>query len=83
MGTLWREKLSDMISFQINRAGAEIDVDVDSEGIQVLIEALTSLRDSGGHVHLRAPSAGGSELSGTTPWGDPAVGEVVITHGGN
>jgi hypothetical protein len=72
-----------MISFQVKRSGVEIAIDVDDEGIQVLIDALSSIRGSGSHIHLRAPSAGGSELSETTPWGHAAVGEVIIGHGGD
>jgi hypothetical protein len=72
-----------MISFQIKRSGAEIEIDVDDAGIDALIVALSELRGSGSHIHLRAPSAGGSELSDTTPCGSMAVGEVIISHGGD
>ncbi len=41
------------------------------------------LRDSGGHTHLWGPSYGGSVLSDVTPFGEPAIGEVIITHGGD
>jgi len=72
-----------MISFQIKRYGTEIEIEVDDDGIQMLIDTLSGLRGSGSHVHLRAPSAGGSELSDTTAWGSAAVGEVIISHGGD
>jgi hypothetical protein len=62
-----------MISFQIKRSGAEIEIYVDDAGIDALIVDLSELRGQGGHIHLRVPSAGGSEFGDTTPWGSMAV----------
>jgi hypothetical protein len=34
----------------------------------------------GGHIHMLTPSNRGKELSEATPFGEPAVGEVVISY---
>ena len=72
-----------MISFQIVQSEMAVQIEVDDDGVQALVDALNTLRGSGSHVHLRSPSAGGSDLADKTPWGDPAVGEVIISHGGD
>jgi hypothetical protein len=73
-----------MLSFQIVESfGAPlIQVDCDDAGLMTLIEALKRVPEAG-HVHLCSPSSGGKELSDITPFGQPAVGEVVITFGDN
>jgi hypothetical protein len=73
-----------MLSFQVTNSGKSIQVDCDSEGLEILIAALEEFKTKGlSHVHLRAPSAGGHVLSDKTPWGKEAVGEVIITLGGD
>lgn len=73
-----------MLSFQVINAGRSIQVDCDHEGLTRLISALEQVQAGEfGHVHLRAPSAGGDALSDKTPWGKDAVGEVIITVGGD
>lgn len=74
-----------MLSFQIRPwfNSQAIQIGLDDAGIDLLIETLNSLRGTGSHRHLCAPSAGGHELTDTTPFGEPAVGEVIITHGGD
>jgi len=72
-----------MISFQILDSGKKIQIEVDDVGIERLIGVLNSLRGSGSHVHLRSPSSGGRDLEDATPWGEPAVPEVLIGHGGD
>jgi hypothetical protein len=71
-----------MLSFQITNSGREIQIYCDEEGIASFIGSLEKLRSAAGHVHLRTPSNGGRELSERNPWGEEAVGEVVITLGG-
>lgn len=73
-----------MLSFQIVEAfGARlIQVDCDDAGLMTVIEALKGVRNKG-HVHLCSPSCGGKELSDTTPFGKPAVGEVIIAFDEN
>ncbi len=71
-----------MLSFEIVRSGKAIQIDCDSEGLATLIHALERVRQAG-HVHLWAPSACGHELSDETPWGHKAIGEVIITIGGD
>lgn len=72
-----------MVSFAICRSGSEIQIILDDAGIRFLIDKLTSLIGSGSHLHLRAPSEGGTDLQDVTPWNDPAVGEVIISQGGD
>lgn len=56
-----------------------IQITCDDAGIETLVRELMALKGSGSHVHLRSPV----ELSGVTPWGDPAIEEVIISHGGD
>lgn len=74
-----------MLSFQITENAKVIEICCDDDGINELIDVLSKLRGSGSHIHLYAPSIGGSvsPLSDTTPFGEPAVSEVIITHGGD
>jgi hypothetical protein len=58
----------------------------DDRGIDELIGVLEKLRGSGSHIHLRVPSNGGAAsevLSDVTPFGQKAIAEVIITHGGD
>jgi hypothetical protein len=73
-----------MLSFEVIpwfKAQA-IQITCDEAGLTSLIEALQRARETG-HLHLRAPSGGGTDLSDTTPSGAPAIGEVIITTGGD
>jgi hypothetical protein len=72
-----------MLSFQLANEGREIQIECDEQGMNTLIGALEKIRYKGGHVHLRTPSNGGRELSEKTPWGDDAIGEVVINCNGD
>jgi hypothetical protein len=72
-----------MISFSLTNKEQTIQIDVDDAGISILIDALNSLRGSGSHTHLWAPSCGGKDLSDKTPFGGEAFAEVIITHGGD
>lgn len=70
-----------MLSFHI--VEELIQIDCDQQGLQTLISTLLDLqKKEAGHVHLRAPNAGGTVLSNATPWGDKAVDEVVVSLGG-
>jgi hypothetical protein len=50
--------------------------------LATLIKALEEVRSSG-HLHLLTPANGGHELNETNPFGEPAIGEVIITTGGD
>jgi hypothetical protein len=71
-----------MLSFQIINSSRGIQIDCDDAGIATLIDALKRAPKRG-HVHLCSPSCGGKELSDTTPFGEAAIGEVIITIGGD
>ena len=70
-----------MLNFEITESGKTIEIHVDREGLSILQRALISLMTMG-HVHLRSPQGGGTELNELTPWGTPAVHEVIINNGG-
>lgn len=72
-----------MLSFLIANDGKEIQIICDGKGAGTLVSAVEKIRHTGGHVHLRSPGAGGRELSEKTPWGEDAVGEVIITCNGD
>lgn len=67
-----------MLSFEINKSGKVIQIYYDVEGLTVLKEAINNL-EKYGHIHLRSPGCGGNELSEVTPFGHPAIEEVIIT----
>ena len=71
-----------MLSFEITESGKTIQIHIDSNGLSILQRALDNLKKHG-HIHLRSPPSGGSELNDVTPWGNPAVQEVIITDGGD
>jgi hypothetical protein len=68
-----------MLSFQIIQSGnaAAIQVHIDQQGLATLVKRIG---DAGkfGHVHLCTASNGGSDLNETTPFGEKAVGEVIV-----
>jgi hypothetical protein len=69
-----------MLSFQITDSGKVIQAFCDDEGLELLISKLSSMKENNvGHIHLRAPSAGGNVLNDKTPWEEDAVTEVIIT----
>jgi hypothetical protein len=72
-----------MLSFSTKKSGHLIQLYCDDAGIAKLIDVLSKLRGSGSHIHLRAPPAGGNDLSCETPFGEEAATEVIITHGGD
>ena len=75
-----------MLSFQLVREGTAIQIECDDRGIDTLIETLRKLRGSGSHIHLWAPSIIGDAsaiLSDLTPFGEEAIAEVIISHGGD
>jgi hypothetical protein len=72
-----------MLSFRVDN-NKKIQIDLDREGLRNLISVLEEYAARGtGHVHLRAPSAGGDVLTDKTPWGQEAVPEVIVTLGGD
>lgn len=71
-----------MLSFRI-ASDKTVHIAADDEGVAMPMRSFEKIRLTGGHVHLRAPSCGGVELSDQTPWGeDDAVPEVMITWAG-
>jgi hypothetical protein len=75
-----------MLSFELIRDGKAIEIQCDDRGIDALIDVLGKLRGSGSHIHLLAPSHGGGSsaaLSDMTPYGQKAIAEVIISHGGD
>jgi hypothetical protein len=73
-----------MLSFEIVpwfKAQA-IQIYCDEAGLADLIAALQRVREAG-HLHLRAPSGGGTALSEVTPFGEPAITQVIVTVGGD
>lgn len=71
-----------MLSFEIIESGKAIQICCDAEGLAILKKKIASL-EKFGHVHLRSPRSGGNDLSETTPFGHPAIEEVIITGGGD
>jgi hypothetical protein len=75
-----------MLAFTLSNENRAIELTCDGAGIDALVGVLLSLKGSGSHVHLRAPEHRDdhfAQLSSMTPWGDPAVAEVIISHGGD
>jgi len=72
-----------MLSFEIVQSGPAnlIQICCDDAGLTTLLEALKRLGHQG-HVHLLSPSNGGHELAEATPFGKPAIQEVIITDVG-
>jgi hypothetical protein len=67
-----------MLSFEVIEAGKAIQIFADDEGLSLLQRALEQVTSSG-HLHLRSIANGGKELNDANPWGQAAVGEVIIT----
>ena len=66
-----------MISFEIVEHPGFADavqIYADNEGLRALIEVLEHVRQTGGHIHLRA----GADLAERSPYGSPAIAEVII-----
>ena len=69
-----------MLSFRIVNPGT-IEIDCDRQGMATLMGALAGLVGQGAsHIHLRGPSMGGKDLSEQSPYGDPAIQEVIISY---
>ena len=68
---------AEMLSFQIIQSGTAIQVHLDEEGLAMLLSRIKDARRFG-HVHLRTASNGGKELDEETPFGEKAVGEVIV-----
>jgi hypothetical protein len=67
-----------MLSFEVIGSGKAIQICADDEGLRLLGKALERVTTSG-HLHLRSVANGGNELSDANPWGQAAIGEVIIT----
>ena len=64
-----------VLSFEVLEDGQKVQIFCDQDGMEILQKALASLVKHGGHTHLMEP-----HLSVVTPFGDRAVGEVVIDY---
>jgi hypothetical protein len=71
-----------MLSFELANEGRAIQIYCDSEGLATLAKALEQVRSSG-HLRLLTAANGGRELSEKNPGADDAIGEVIITTGGD
>jgi len=67
-----------MLSFEVIESGKTIQICADDEGLSLLRKALERVTGPG-HLHLRTVANGGKELNDTNPWGQVAIGEVIIT----
>jgi hypothetical protein len=67
-----------MLSFEIIESGKSIQIYADSDGLLLLRKALERVT-SAGHLHLRSSANGGKELNDENPWGQAAIGEVIIS----
>ncbi|ATQ69395.1 MULTISPECIES: hypothetical protein [Methylosinus] len=65
-----------MLSFDYENG--VIKVAIDAAGIEKLLTILRACEERRGHVHLCTAANGGRELDEQTPWGKPAIGEVII-----
>ncbi|WP_442755790.1 hypothetical protein ACNHKD_03785 [Methylocystis sp. JAN1] len=65
-----------MLSFECEED--TIKIALDSIGLEQFITILRQLEKRRGHMHLLTPSNGGHELDEKTPWGNKAIGEVII-----
>jgi hypothetical protein len=70
------------LSFTLTDQGKAIQINCDNDGLDALIAALQEAR-AAGHLHLRSPGNGGRLLDEQDPWGNPAIGEVIVTLGGD
>jgi hypothetical protein len=68
-----------MLSFRIVDS-ATIEIDCDAQGMATLMGALAKLVGArASHLHLCAPPRG-KDLGAETPYGQPAVSEVIISY---
>lgn len=67
-----------MLSFNLADEGKTVEISCDEEGMAKLIKALERVRAQGDHIHLCTPSNGGRELDEKNPWGQEAIGEVIL-----
>ena len=75
-------KRSMALSITIENQGRSIQVHCDEAGLDALIAALQGARTAG-HLHVRSPANGGKVLDDQDPWGNPAIGELIVTLGGD
>ena len=74
-----------MLAFELSNENQTIQITCDDAGIDAFVSVLLTLKGTGSHVHLRTPVDGSdraAKLSAVTPWGDPAIAEVIVSHGG-
>lgn len=65
------------LAVKIVQSGTAVTLYFDRAGIDRLVEAMNEAMTEG-HVHLWSPARGGSDLDEHTPWGDPALAELVL-----
>ena len=71
-----------MIAFSIHKRpiGRKIEIDLDAEGMQQLVQEFEKLKAAQASFTRLTPDAGSARLAEKTPWGNPAVIEVVINY---
>lgn len=67
-----------MLSFEVVNSGKSIQICADEDGLSILRNALERVSKAG-HLHLWSSSNGGNDLNDQNPWGQAAIGEVIIT----
>jgi hypothetical protein len=67
-----------MLSFEIVQSGKAIQICADEDGLLLLRKALERVTTAG-HLHLLSSANGGNELNDANPWGQAAIGEVIIS----
>lgn len=66
------------LSFMIVGDGKSIQLHCDGDGLDALISKLEEARTIG-HLHMRSLGCGGNLLNDHDPWGNAAIGEVIVT----
>jgi hypothetical protein len=72
-----------MLSFNLAAEGKTVEISCDEEGMAKLIKALERVRADRDHIHIRTPANGGRDLDEKTPWGQEAIGEVILNWVGD
>ena len=66
-----------MLTVEYNKIRKRIEIYCDSEGLEILINKLNSLKKNKGHTHLMTPSWAGYELTEEKQGGER---NILINH---
>jgi hypothetical protein len=69
-----------MLTFELTKAGDELDVHFDDEGLALLKGILENVQQKRAHEHLMTPSWGGSELTEDKQGPDSTLLNKVTLH---